>query len=171
MAEARKAFGPARDAWPDDSAEGSAIDQEKRGRNERVKDIRTKRMEDGQQNGEVQKSPGDIRSEDAYGQLSEKNAIIRKYEAQSKKFIEEITELQAQNDNYKRVINDFKDASQDMMQKIAKLEEDLVEQKERELKLKSLHSDEMKYITDMRGDGLNLYESKIKELEVTVHSL
>ena len=82
FAEARKAFGPARDAWPDDSADGSAIDQEKRGINERAKDIRTKRMEDGQQKGEEQKSPEDIRSQDAYSQLSEKNAIIRKYESQ-----------------------------------------------------------------------------------------
>ena len=65
MAEARKAFGSARDAWPDDSAEGGAIDQEKRGTNERLKEVRTIGMEGGQKNAEEQKSLEDIGSEGA----------------------------------------------------------------------------------------------------------
>jgi len=35
LAEARKAFGPIRDTWLDDSAEGTGIDQEKKGIDER----------------------------------------------------------------------------------------------------------------------------------------
>ena len=48
------------------------------------------------------------------------------------------------------------------MGKIEKLESDLEEQKEREEKLKKLHSDEIKYITDMNSHEINLFESKIK---------
>jgi hypothetical protein len=39
------------------------------------------------------------------------------------------------------------------------------DQKERDLKLKTLHADEMKYITEMNGHEMNLFKSKIKELE------
>jgi hypothetical protein len=40
-----------------------------------------------------------------------------------------------------------------------------LDQKEREQKLKTMHDDEMKYITEMNGHEINLYKSKIKELE------
>jgi len=103
--------------------------------------------------------------------LSEKNAIIKKYEAQSKKFIEEITELQAQNDTHKQTIMDLKERNQNLTQKITKLEGDLVEQKGREKKPKNLHDDEEKCIMELNGHEFNLYESKIKELEEVIQSL
>jgi hypothetical protein len=55
--------------------------------------------------------------------------------------------------------------------KIVKLQNDLIEQKERENALRTLHSDEIKYMSDMNGHELKLYESKIKELEGNNQSL
>jgi hypothetical protein len=49
-----------------------------------------------------------------------------------------------------------------LSQKIIKLEQD---QRDREHKMKTLHDDEMKYITEMNAHEINLYKSKIKELE------
>ena len=104
LAEARKAFGPARDAWLDDSAEGTGIGQEKKETDAKQRLARIQGTETGQNNAKGRKSFEDIDFQDVHAQLSEKNAIIRKYEAQSKKFVEEITELQTQNDNHKKTI-------------------------------------------------------------------
>ena len=59
-------------------------------------------------------------------------------------------------------IEDLEKDNQKLKDKIYKLETD---QKERELKLKTLHADEMKYITEMNGHEVNLFKSRIKELE------
>jgi hypothetical protein len=57
-----------------------------------------------------------------------------------------------------------------MLEKIDRLGASLEEQKKREANLKTLHNDEMKYITDMNGHELKLYQSKIKELESIIQS-
>ena len=48
---------------------------------------------------------------------------------------------------------------------------EISEQKDRDDKLKSLHGDEIKYITDMNSHEINLSESKIKQLEGTITHL
>ena len=48
-----------------------------------------------------------------------------------------------------------------------KLELEIASLKERDSKLRVLHADELKYITDMNSHEINLYESKIKQLQGT----
>jgi predicted type IV restriction endonuclease len=48
---------------------------------------------------------------------------------------------------------------------LAKLQKTEIETKEREHKLKTLHADELKYITEMNEHENNLFKSRIKELE------
>tara|TARA_B110000285_G_C15059586_1_gene581573 strand:- start:325 stop:657 length:333 start_codon:yes stop_codon:yes gene_type:complete len=57
-----------------------------------------------------------------------------------------------------------------MIDKIQRLGAAKEEQKKREANLKTLHNDEMKYISDMNGHELKLYQSKIKELESIIQS-
>jgi hypothetical protein len=54
---------------------------------------------------------------------------------------------------------------------VARLESELEEQKQREIKLKGLHSDETKFQQDIHETENKLNLSKIKELESTIQHL
>ena len=73
-----------------------------------------------------------------------------------------ITDLSQSNQSLQDSIQKQKACNTMLINKIEKLENEIAEQKEREDKLKSLHSDEIKYITDMNSHEINLFESKIK---------
>lgn len=106
----------------------------------------------------------------SYAQIEEKNEIIDKYETQNKLYFQEINDIQSQNNELHQSISGLEAKNSDLQDKIDKLQNSLEEQKKREQNLKQLHNDEMKYISDMNGHELKLYQSKIKELESNIQS-
>jgi len=112
-----------------------------------------------------------VRPTDCYAHIVDKDAIIQKHEKQNKDFIEEISQLQDQISSSKKALESLEERNSQLVEKVSKLEAELLEQKERELKLKALHNDEMKHNVDMNTYEQQLFQSKIKELESNLASM